>query len=877
MDAPTEERRWPLPLLWAGLAASYLALGKLGLLLAIPPGYATAIFPPAGLALHQALKRGARVLPGLWLGSFLMNLWVSWNLGPRPALVLMSALIALGAVLQAWLGARLARAVAEHPLDLRSARDLLAVLGLGGGLACLIGATIGVAGLRGLAGLPAPGAAYAWWTWYVGDALGVVIIVPALEMALAPPGSLWHERRRAVGVPLLLTSAVVVGLFMRVSAREVESLRQALRLRGEQARSELQAQLKARLEMLQALEGLFQAIPSVDRRAFEHFVEPYLQRHRDLHSVDWSTRVPGEARGAYEARMREQYGGAFEIQEMGSDLRIHPAAVRDEYWPVTYKFPIPFNRLALGLDLRTRPFQGPRMQAALDEGIPSLIVLEGLAQDPVARPAMVLTLPTYEGGRRPEDPESRRAAFLGFHSALFYVDPLLEEAQLRAGPGEVTLHLLVTRTDGQRFEAGHTGLAGEPSFREDLPFQIYGTQAVLRIEPTPAYLLGRKPWQVFLVLAGGLAVTGMLGALLLLISAQVHEVRGLAETRGRSLADLEARAKVILEHAVEPILTLDPAGTILAANAAAERLFQRPAGELQGRAVGEFVPGLLTQLRHAESTGSIREATAFPRIGEPIPVEVGLNAVVLDQQTLFTAFLRDLRERRRVERLKNEFIAVVSHELRTPLTSIRGTLGLLEGGVAGPLPERATGLVHIAHDNAVRLGRLVDDILDLEKLEQGKLRLDRQVMPLAPILEQSLESVRGTAEKAGVHLAQTPEGHPEARARVDGGRLVQVLANLLSNAIKHSPAQGLVRLGLGPCPAGWRLEVRDQGPGVPAAFQGELFEKFTQADPSEDRVVQGTGLGLAIARSLVERMDGTIGFENAPEGGAIFFVELPRA
>ena len=412
---------------------------------------------------------------------------------------------------------------------------------------------------------------------------------------------------------------------------------------------------------------------------------------------------------------------------------------------------------------------------------------------------------------------------------------------------------------------------------EALPLSLYGTRATLEVEPTALYLLGRKSWQVFLVLAGGLAFTGMLGALLLLVSAEVHEARGLAETRGRSLADLEARAKVILDHAVEPILTLDGAGTIVAVNAAAERLFGWPGAALLGRSVADLVPGLVSHFRHAVTTGSIREATAFPRQGDPIPVEVGLNAVVLDQQTLFTAFLRDLRERRRVERLKNEFIAVVSHELRTPLTSIRGTLGLLEGGVAGALPGRAENLVHIAHENAVRLGRLVDDILDLEKLEQGKLRLERRVMDLAPLLIQSIEAARGTAERVGVALLLDPEPHPEAQARVDGGRLIQVLTNLLSNAVKHSPEGGRVVLSLRTCAAGWRLEVRDQGPGVPEAFQGELFEKFTQADSSEDRVVQGTGLGLAIARSLVERMDGTIGHQNAPEGGAVFFVELPKA
>ena len=869
---------WPLVAVWVALALGYLLLGQLALLLAIPPGYATAVFPPAGLALHQALRRGSSALPGVWLGSFLMNLSVAWKLGIRPGLVLMAALIALGAVLQAWIGARLALRHAEDPLAMRTPGQLTAVLALGGAVACLLGASIGMLNLHLLAGLPRAALPFAGWTWYVGDLIGVVLTIPILEMALAPKGTLWRDRRIKVGLPLILSSAAVIALFVRVSHSETEALRLNLRLRGEQVRNELSASIQARLEILQALQGLLEAVPDLEPQGFERFVSPYLGRHRDLHSLDWARRVPGRERAAFEARLSAQAGFPCEIQESDPGRRVRRAAEREEYWPVTFKHPLALSRSALGLDLRTRPYQGTRMIAARDAGRPGLIILEGLVQDPVPRPAMILTLPAYAGGGIPATLQERMAAHLGFFSVLFYVDPILEDIDARTGRGEVALRLQMERTDGQVFEAGRTSLPpATDGPKAAFPFELLGNRAVLEVAPSLAHQAGRRGWQVFLVLAGGLSVTGMLGALLLLVSAQVHEARGLAEHRGRTLADLEARAKVILDHAVEPILTLDATGGILAANSAAERLFGWPVAHLQGRPISEFVPGLLTHLRHAESTGSIREATAFPRVGEPIPLEVGLNAVVLDQQTLFTAFLRDLRDRRRVERLKNEFIAVVSHELRTPLTSIRGTLGLLQGGVAGPLPERAGSLVHIAHDNAVRLGRLVDDILDLEKLEQGKLRLDRHVSDLIPLLEESLEAVRGTADREGVHLALAPPLPAGARALVDGGRLVQVLVNLLSNAIKHSPRGSSVQMRLFRAEDRWRTEVVDQGPGVPAAFQGQLFEKFTQADPSEDRVVQGTGLGLAIARSLVERMDGRIGFENLTGGGACFYVELPVA
>jgi PAS domain S-box-containing protein len=334
---------------------------------------------------------------------------------------------------------------------------------------------------------------------------------------------------------------------------------------------------------------------------------------------------------------------------------------------------------------------------------------------------------------------------------------------------------------------------------------------------------------------------------------------------------------VILDHAVEPILTLDPSGRIEGANVAAQGLLGWELASLRGRPISELIPGLMSHLRAAGDSGSIREALAFPREGEPIPLEIGLNAVEVEGGTFFTAFLRDLRDRRKLEKIKNELIAVVSHELRTPLTSIRGTLGLLEGGLGGELPERARDLVRIAHQNARHLGALVDDILDLEKLEQGKFRLDLKQHPLDPLLNKAVELSQGFAAKVGVILERTGPPMSEARARADGGRLVQVLNNLISNAVKHSPQGAEITLSLHDAGGTWRIEVRDQGPGVPEAFSELLFEKFTQADSSEMRKVPGTGLGLAISRALVEGMAGSIGYRNEAEGGATFYVELPKA
>jgi signal transduction histidine kinase len=294
-------------------------------------------------------------------------------------------------------------------------------------------------------------------------------------------------------------------------------------------------------------------------------------------------------------------------------------------------------------------------------------------------------------------------------------------------------------------------------------------------------------------------------------------------------------------------------------------------------------------LPDARGLGAIRRArAAAPRV--PLVILTGLDDESLAVQSLHEGaqdylikgqiealgFLRALRyaiERKRSERLKDEFVSTVSHELRTPLTSISGSLGLLMGNAAGSLPRPMARLLSIAYTNCQRLVRLVNDILDIEKMEAGRIVFNFSRVEVRRLVVQVIESNRGFADGYGVRIRL--EATRAAAVRADPDRLAQVITNLLSNAIKFSPPGNEVVVAIEKGHDNVRLSVRDHGSGIPVDFRPLIFKKFAQADARGARQKGGTGLGLSIVKQIVERLGGEVGFADAAGGGTVFHVQLP--
>jgi PAS domain S-box-containing protein len=345
------------------------------------------------------------------------------------------------------------------------------------------------------------------------------------------------------------------------------------------------------------------------------------------------------------------------------------------------------------------------------------------------------------------------------------------------------------------------------------------------------------------------------------------------------------RRQAIFDSARDAIITLDPHGCIESINVTGERMFGYAANELLGKDLSTVVTlsppsdgDLAQRLRSGRvlGDGDVYELEARCKDETILQVDVNLGEMAQPDGVHFVAVLRDSTERKRIEKTKEEFISTVSHELRTPLTSIAGALGLLTAGAAGDLPERANRLVTIAESNSRRLVRLINDILDIEKMQSGQMTFTFRSVELCELSRNATDGMNGLASELGVTF-EHQGSCDRVLVQADADRLTQVLANLLSNAAKFSPSGGRIKVTVGASGSRAQISVQDEGPGIPEEFQDRIFSKFAQADASDTRQKGGTGLGLAISKEIVERHGGRIWFDSPPGQGATFHVELPLA
>src|SRR5882724_511273 len=707
---------------------------------------------------------------------------------------------------------------------------------------------------------------------------------------------LWRRLGRlAVILHLTATLGVSVLLFVYASRQEEETVRKAFEDRARTLASAIRESCDSHLEVLRSLNALFSSVPKIRREEFVGFVAKPLRLHPGIRGLSWDPVVKAADRARFEAEV------GVPITQVDPQGRRIPAAPTAEYVVVHYIAPAS-DLPALAFDVASEPVRREAQFKARDTGEIAATGPIRLINDSSEQRSVLLFAPVYGVGTVPATLEGRRQEIRGYATGAFRLSDLVETAIRSLPRKDLTVALFDNRNPAapERLyndaEWAHQSDEAAGGLVQREPFVFGGRPYEVRVATTHAFQGDYRSGYAWLILLGGVLFTGLVGALLLVVTSRAAKVEELVvhrtaelenELKERQRAEAvvrvsEARNRDLLEHMLGGMITFNERSQIESVNPAAERMFGYLEDELLGQNVALLLAdapdsGAESYLKkaHRDSIGRVTETWGRRKNGELFCVDAALFEFAAPEGRRFACNFQDITERREMDRLKSEFVSTVSHELRTPLTSIRGSLGLLSAGVLGDLSPEVQEMLRLAERNSVRLTALINDILDFERLDSGRITLQIADVDLQPLFEQSLEAVRPVADGQQIALVAVPTA---LRVRADGTRIVQVLINLLSNAIKFSPAGREVRVWALETENGWvRSLVEDRGQGVPASYQQKIFERFVHVETADKRDTAGTGLGLAICKAIVEHHGGSIDVDSEPGVGSTFWFDLPRA
>lgn len=793
------------------LATGYYISGKLGLLLAIPPGYATAIWPPSGIALAGLLLGGYRLWPGIVLGSFCVNIATSFDPsgGWATAQSLILALsIAGGAAVEALVGAFLIDRYVGRPLELARAQEVAKFFLLGGPVSCLINAGISVGTLSLAGSIRSDQVSQSWWTWWVGDSIGVSVIAPLLLVWWAEPRDVWRRRRYSVAVPLGCVLFLAVALFMWVNKIEEARIRLEFEKYVAEVTDAVRSTFESTIRIVRSLADLHVATSDAERAAtFSTFARRTLAVNPGIQALSWNPRVSEAERSSFERRARESGYDDFRILERGPDGSMVPAGLRDQYVVVLHIEPVESNAAARGFDVASDPMRRQALLRACETGGPAATEPIRLVQDTGNQYGILVFSPVYAEGQLPELAHQRCRVARGFATGVFRIHEVMRTALGH----HVDSNIRMVLTDDSMTDRDHPIWSnGSPPHETSNSASAVGelsdvahitvgerTWSIL-FTATPSYRSAAGTWRPWIALAGGMLFAGLLAAFLFVVAgnAVIIERLGAERTAALSKANADLQREIADRKLVEKALQQN------------EEQF-RQAQKIE--AVGRLAGGVAHDFNNL------------------LTVIIGYCGLLAERLASDDAAASEVKEIRRAAdtavSLTRQLLAFSRKQILAPqVLDLNGIVLSLHGMLSRLLEENIKINFHLA-SSAVNVQA------DPGQLEQVVLNLAinaRDAMPKGGTL---------TIETAPVVLDQT---YSQSHAGVQPGNYVA-------------------------------LSLSDTGTGMTPEVKSHLFEPFFTTKPRG----RGTGLGLATVYGIVKQSGGEIDVYSEVGIGTTFKIYLP--
>ncbi len=816
----------------------------------------------------------------------------------------------------------------SQPLVLNEPGDILRAGLFGALVACTISPSVATPALL-LMGVVQPEAWLSnWVTWWLGDTLGVLIGLPLALTLIGQPAADWRPRRRMLGVPLLLTLALLAGAMAEFNRIDRQRVQAAFERDADRLASEAQVRLSAPLYALQALHSTARAKGTLDRAALQQASLWWLNQPIPLQALGYSERVTLDALPAFEAAARAEGDTGYRVFDRdGGRAR----QADREVVALRHIEPLAANAAALGVNALSIPAARQAILASRDSGLPTATAGFRLTQSTLDETGVVMYQALYRG--MPIDEATRRAQFRG----VVFVSLRLEQALAGlASPAQRYLHWCLVDGDPAAARQRLAGPAGceqaawqASTFRATRWIDLGQRQAEMRVSAAPPSVPGTQREASWLLAMTGLAAASMLGALLLTVTGHTRRTEmavqlGTAELRREmedraqaeaALRESEARLRGFLDHVPIGVLFLDPQGFVLECNPRLCEMVGRSAQDLRGRSVADLVqeadrPRLqqmrrLLLVRHSDMLRDRLRLSilkpADPTGGKPLQQESGELMVRITASALrdpngrvlrMVGVLEDNTEQLRLEeseralsraeaasRAKSEFLSRMSHELRTPLNAMIGFSQLLGLDRDPALVPHQRDWSHQIQRAGWHLLEMINETLDLARIESGTVQLTLAPVALGPLANTCRAMLAAIAEQRGIRM-ELALGLGAEAVMGDATRVKQVLTNLLSNAVKYNRDSGVVRLSSRRVAHRGNpmveIEVSDTGLGMTPEQMTALFQPYNRLG-RENSGIEGTGIGLVITQRLTELMGGTIEVASEAGAGTVFTLRLPAA
>jgi PAS domain S-box-containing protein len=914
-DGPSPESATRRP--WwvvAGVALAYTVTGLLSLQLAIPPGYASPIYPSAGIALAAVLVYGRAGLAGAALGAFLVNLTLAMPRGLLDvATFSVPVLVGAGAALQAAAAAALVRRFVGQPLTLTEPGDIVRFGLLGAALACTVSAGVGSAALWATGAVGTGQLTSHLLTWWTGDTLGVLIGTPVALTLIGRPRASWAPRRRTVALPVLVATGLLVAAAVAVGRWDEDRLRANFQRDATALTSEVEARLSEPLHALQAVHGMHLAGATLDDTTLAAATRWWLAQPTAPHAIGASFRVPRPDIGAFEAKARADGLPNFRVFDRPASA---VADAAEDAVVLRLIEPRAINDKALGVNALSIPAARAAILQARRSGQPVASAGFRLTQATGDETGVVIYQALYRGAAGTDI--EREAAFHGVVfvtlSAERTFGPLLQTA------GSTLAWCLVDRDPAAALKrlagpAGCEDQQGAP-FESRRQLGYAGRDWELRVTARARAVRGLQESNAGPFAVAGLLGAALLGALLLLVTGRTRRIEEAVDARtaelrhevavrraaDEALRDSEARLRSIFEHVPIGVTFIDPHGRLNEGNPQLCQMLGHSAEQLRRLRVEDVshpdeaaenrrqlqalwrgdVAQVDRELRMRRADGEVfwaRAQLTVMRDAQGLPLRL---AGVVEDITERLRLQQVERERDRAEsanRTKNEFVSRMSHELRTPLNAMIGfaqLLGMAHDPALSPTQRDWAAQIQRA---GWHLLEMINDTLDLARIDAGLVALTLRPIEVEPLLSHGVSMVSSAAAARGVRIGVSVADDAHM-AVADATRLTQVLTNLLSNAVKYNRPAGSVTVEarrVSDHGDAWvELAVHDSGIGMTEEQLGALFEPYNRLG-RENSGIEGTGIGLVISRRLAELMGGNLAAASRAGVGSTFTLRLPAA